>query len=245
MLIVENLSKEYVHKQKKTAVLKNISLHVKPGEIVGLIGESGSGKSTLIRHIMQLESPDQGKVLWHESLVNRKSKRAFYQQCQLIFQNSRAALNPTWTVEQILAEPLRHKTTKREASFYEMLEKIKLTKVHLKQRPSELSGGERQRVNLMRSLLVQPKLLVCDEVVSNLDRLIQKELVDLLMSLNKEKNMGILFITHDLHIVRYMCDRIYVMKDGEIIDELSKENGAFKSEHPYTKKFFGALMRDT
>lgn len=242
MLIVENLSKGYRSGRQKNDVLTAINLHVNRGEIVGLVGESGSGKSTLMRLIMQLEKPDEGMVLWDKRLVTSKSKRAFYKECQLVFQNSRASLNPVWTVKQILAEPLHHRKTPDEAFVVEWLEKVKLTKVHLKQRSSELSGGERQRVNLVRSLLAQPKLLICDEVVSDLDRLIQKEIVDLLMAINQENGMGILFITHDLRIVRYMCDRVYVMKNGQIVDEMTKENGVLTSDYPYTKKLFGALM---
>ena len=122
------------------------------------------------------------------------------------------------------------------------MEKVKLSKEHLKKLPSELSGGERQRVNLLRSILVRPKLLICDEIVSNLDRLIQKEIIDLLIDINRETGMAILFIAHDLKVVTYMCNRIYVMKNGEVVDESSKIDQQFIFSHPYSHKLFHAML---
>ncbi|WP_415579408.1 ABC transporter ATP-binding protein [Filibacter tadaridae] len=231
------MTKSY-HKGKKT--LHGIDLSVEEGEIVGLVGESGSGKSTLSRLIMQLETSESGTVSFHGMPVSRKTKKGFYEGCQLIFQNASAALNPTWTVKEILMEPLRNNRDDRNMHIRQMLGNVKLTEAHLKQRPSELSGGERQRINLLRSILVRPELLICDEIVSSLDRLIQKEIIDLLVKLNRDTGMAILFISHDLQVVEYMCNRIYVMKDGEIIDESSKNEGEFKFSHQYSRKLFSA-----
>lgn len=236
LLTVKSISKSY-RKEKK--VLHGIDMAIGEGEIVGLVGESGSGKSTLSRLIMQLEAPDTGVVSFHGAPVTRNTKKAFYKRCQLIFQNASAALNPTWTVKEILREPLRNRRGDRDAYIRQMLGNVKLTEAHLNRRPSELSGGERQRVNLLRSILIQPELLVCDEIVSSLDRLIQKEIIDLLIELNRETGMAILFISHDLQVVEYMCNRIYVMKDGEIVDESVKRDGEFKFSHLYSKKLFG------
>jgi len=235
LLTVENISKSY-RKEKK--VLHGIDMAIGEGEIVGLVGESGSGKSTLSRLIMQLEAPETGVVSFHGAQVTSKTKKAFYKRCQLIFQNASAALNPTWTVKEILREPLRNRSGDRDAYIRQMLGNVKLNEAHLNRRPFELSGGERQRVNLLRSILIQPELLVCDEIVSSLDRLIQKEIIDLLIELNRETGMAILFISHDLQVVEYMCNRIYVMKDGEIVDESVKQDGEFKFSHPYSKKLF-------
>jgi len=118
-----------------------------------------------------------------------------------------------------------------------------MTKDNFPHRCSELSGGERQRVNLLRSILVEPKLLVCDEIISSLDRLIQKEIIDLLIELNRETGMALLFIAHDLQAVAYMCDRLYVMNDGEIVDESVKVEGRFDFTHPYSVRLFGAEFR--
>ena len=243
MLALENISKSYRLGSKAKGVLRAISLTVGEGEIVGLVGESGSGKSTLTRVIMQLEAPDNGTILFNGSPVTRQSKKAFYKECQLIFQNASAALNPLWTVREILMEPLRNRKGDRDAHIRRMLGKVKLTEAHLHSRPSELSGGERQRVNLLRSILVEPKLLVCDEIISSLDRLIQKEIIDLLIELNRETGMALLFIAHDLQAVAYMCDRLYVMNDGEIVDESVKVEGRFDFTHPYSARLFGAEFR--
>lgn len=238
VLAVDNISKSYSSGSKAKGVLRAISLTVGEGEIVGLVGESGSGKSTLTRVIMQLEAPDDGTILFNGLPATRQSRKAFYKGCQLIFQNASAALNPSWTVREILMEPLRKRKGDRDAHIRRMLSKVKLTEAHLHRLPSELSGGERQRVNLLRSILVEPKLLVCDEIISSLDRLIQKEIIDLLIELNRETGMALLFIAHDLQAVMYMCDRLYVMNDGEIVDESVKVEGVFEFTHPYSKRLF-------
>jgi ABC-type dipeptide/oligopeptide/nickel transport system ATPase subunit len=242
LLTIEKVSKSYRSSGKMKSALRGIELSIGEGEIVGLVGESGSGKSTLARVIMQLESPDEGKVSFNGSPVTKSSQKTFYEACQLIFQNASAALNPSWTVREILMEPLRNMKGDRDTHIRHMLGKVKLTEAHLKRRPSELSGGERQRVNLLRSILVEPKLVVCDEIISNLDRLIQREIIDLLIKLNRETGMAILFIAHDLQAVAYMCDRVYVMKEGEIVDESVKVEGEFGFTHPYSKELFEAAI---
>lgn len=236
LLTVRDVSKSY---RKGQPVLRNIDVTVGAEEIVGLVGESGSGKSTLARLIMQLEPTESGCIVFDGLPITKRSKKEFYKQCQIIFQNASSALNPSWTVREILMEPLRSQKMDRERHIQEMLGNVGLSKQHLNQRPSELSGGERQRVNLLRSILVNPKLLICDEIVSDLDRLIQREIVDLLLELNHTTGMAILFISHDLQIVEYLCNRIYVMKNGEIIDESSKVENEFEFSSSYSKKLFG------
>ncbi|MDN4606652.1 ABC transporter ATP-binding protein [Sporosarcina highlanderae] len=231
MLNVEHLSKSYGRGKPKKAILQDINLTVDEGEIVGIVGESGSGKSTLARLIMRLESADEGTVSF-------ATADDFYASCQIVFQNATAAMNPSWTVREILKEPLRKMKGDRDAHIREMLEKVGLEEKHLARRPSELSGGERQRVNLLRSILVEPKLLVCDEIVSNLDRLIQKEIVELIQRLNREMGMAILFISHDLKVVEHLCDRVYVMQGGRIIEESVKRDGHFSFEHSYSLMLF-------
>ena len=119
-----------------------------------------------------------------------------------------------------------------------MLGKVGLEEKHLDRRPFELSGGERQRVNLLRSMLVKPKLLICDEIVSNLDRLTQKEIVELIQQVNRETGMAILFISHDLKVVQHVCDRVYVMEGGRIVEESVKRDGRFSFTHSYSLMLF-------
>ncbi|ARF16047.1 ABC transporter ATP-binding protein [Sporosarcina ureae] len=242
MLDVLNVSKSYFSGNHKQKILNEINLIVRNGEIVGVVGESGSGKSTLARVVMQLEPADSGSIVFNGQLVTRKNRKSFYQASQLIFQNASAALNPSWTVRDILLEPLRTMKGDREAHIRRMLSKVKLSETHLHRYPSELSGGEQQRVNLLRSLLMEPELLICDEITSNLDRLIQREIIDLLLELNQEMGMSILFIAHDLPAVMYACDRIYVMKDGQIVDESVKTDGAFHFSHSYAKQLFDSVL---
>lgn len=231
MLRVERLSKGYGRGRQRKTVLHDINLSVGNGELVGIVGESGSGKSTLARLIMQLESVDEGYISFTET-------DDFYATCQIVFQNASAAMNPSWTVRDILKEPLRSMKGDRDAHIREMLGKVGLEEKHLERRPSELSGGERQRVNLLRSMLVEPKLLICDEIVSNLDRLIQKEIVELIQKLNRETGMAILFISHDLKVVQHLCDRVYVMQNGRIVEESVKQDGRFSFAHPYSLMLF-------
>jgi len=238
LLQVDHVSKSY---QTRQQVLKNINLTVGKGEIVGLVGESGSGKSTLAKVIMQLETPEKGAVFFDNQLVTKQNRTHFYENCQIIFQNATAALNPVWTVKELLQEPIQSQKPVTDSYLQTMLEKVMLPTDILQALPSELSGGERQRVNLLRSILVEPQLLVCDEIVSSLDRLIQREIIDLLMSLNKERDMAILFISHDLKVVSYLCDRIYVMNAGEIVDESPKKEGSFTFTDNYAQMLFQAI----
>lgn len=231
MLKVEHLSKGYGKGRHRKTVLHDVNLSVGEGELVGIVGESGSGKSTLARLIMRLEPVDKGSITFTEP-------DDFYASCQIVFQNASAAMNPSWTVRDILKEPIRLMKGDRDAHIRLMLGKVSLEDEHLDRRPSELSGGERQRVNLLRSMLVEPKLLICDEIVSNLDRLIQKEIVELIQKLNQETGMAILFISHDLKVVQHLCDRVYVMEGGRIVEESVKQEGRFSFEHPYSLTLF-------
>ncbi|MBS4176747.1 ABC transporter ATP-binding protein [Lederbergia citrea] len=257
LLKVDNVHKSYRHtsswltsNHQSQHVLKNITFEIADKEIVGLVGESGSGKSTLARILMQLERADSGCLFFMKKeieLTKKLADKKFYQNCQIVFQNHLSALNPSWKVLNILLEPLLNLNLFEKKAHLDqisyMLNKFHLNNDLLERYPHQLSGGERQRVNLLRSILLQPKLLICDEVVSNLDVIVQKDIIDLLKKINQEMNMAILFISHDLHAVQYFCDRLLVMKNGEIIDQQARnDDNSFSFSHPYSQKLFSSIM---
>ena len=213
------------HQYTDLKVLKEVSLALKSGETVALLGRSGCGKSTLARLLVGLESPTQGSVCWRgEPLcrLNRAKQKAFRRDIQMVFQDAISAVNPRKTVREILREPMRHllSLTKAEqlARASAMLKAVDLDDSVLDKRPPQLSGGQLQRVCLARALAVEPKLLILDEAVSNLDLVIQAGVIRLLKNLQKQFGTACLFITHDLRLVERFCQRVMVMDEGQIVE---------------------------
>ncbi|WP_153732063.1 ABC transporter ATP-binding protein [Sporosarcina obsidiansis] len=215
-LEIRNVTKVYSVRKKEKVVLDNCDMFVPYGQITGLIGRSGSGKSTLSRLVMRLEEPTNGTIYLGQTPISQIDKKHYYKQVQIVFQNATAALNPSWTIRKVLEEVLIVKKEKWGSHHNEMLRKMNLSPSILNVYPSQLSGGEKQRVNVLRALLMKPSLLVCDEIVSNLDRLNQKELISLLVEIQKDTDMTILFISHDLDIVRSICSTIFELEDGKL-----------------------------
>ena len=230
LLTVSDLSHQYAHsnlsgKHQHQAVLKEVSLHLKKGETVALLGRSGCGKSTLARLLVGLESPTQGEVCWQGkplSQLNRAAQKAFRRDIQMVFQDSISAVNPRKTVREILREPMRHllslNKSEQMARASEMLNAVDLDDSVLDKRPPQLSGGQLQRVCLARALTVEPKLLILDEAVSNLDLVLQAGVIRLLKKLQQQFGTACLFITHDLRLVERFCHRVMVMEDGKIVE---------------------------
>ncbi|MDG1645877.1 nickel import ATP-binding protein NikE [Klebsiella huaxiensis] len=221
LLSVSTLS----HRYANLPVLKEVSLALKNGETVALLGRSGCGKSTLARLLVGLESPTEGSVSWRgEPLahLNRSKQKAFRRDIQMVFQDSISAVNPRKTVREILREPMRHllSLTKPEqlARASEMLNAVDLDDSVLDKRPPQLSGGQLQRVCLARALVVEPKLLILDEAVSNLDLVLQASVIRLLKKLQQQFGTACLFITHDLRLVERFCQRVMVMDEGQIVE---------------------------
>ncbi|ALR76446.1 nickel import ATP-binding protein NikE [[Enterobacter] lignolyticus] len=206
-------------------VLEDVSFSLNGGETVALLGRSGCGKSTLARLIVGLESPTRGRILWRDeplSALNRRQQKAFRREIQMVFQDSISAVNPRKTVREILREPMRHllSLTRAEqlARASEMLRAVELDGDILDQRPPQLSGGQLQRVCLARALAVEPKLLILDEAVSNLDLVLQAGVIRLLKRLQQQFGTACLFITHDLRLVERFCHRVLVMDAGKIVE---------------------------
>ncbi|OCQ99385.1 ABC transporter ATP-binding protein [Nostoc sp. MBR 210] len=226
-----------------------INLELFPGEILGLVGESGCGKSTLSRTILQLIRPTAGKVEFlgqDLTKLSRQEIRASRRQMQMVFQDPHACLNPAMTVGQSIGDPLLIHNLADAAKAKEevlwMLQKVGLTppEVYYQRFPSDLSGGQQQRVAIARALITRPKLLICDEPVSMLDASVQSQVLDLMLQLKAEFELTYLFITHDLWLARFLCDRIAVMNGGKIV-ELGPTKQIFANpQHPYTQTLLAA-----
>ncbi|MHA6261011.1 ABC transporter ATP-binding protein [Sporosarcina sp. CAU 1771] len=214
---VRNVVKTFDEKSGKNIVLEGIDMKLEEGEITGLIGRSGSGKSTLSRLLLKLEEPTSGTIYLDEKPIQEIPNNAYYKKIHIVFQNATAALNPSWRVQTVLEEVLTSKKEKWGLEQLEMLKSMNLSPSILAKYPSQLSGGEKQRVNLLRALLMNPTVLICDEIVSNLDRINQKELIQLLVNYQKRSKMTILFISHDLDIVKAICSSIYELEKGKLI----------------------------
>jgi peptide/nickel transport system ATP-binding protein len=227
----------------------DISLELYPGETLGLVGESGCGKSTLSRTILQLIRPTSGNVefLGRElTKLNGQALRQQRRQMQMVFQDPHACLNPMMTVGESIADPLliHQLATSEEAEIQvkQMLKRVGLTPTDefYHRYPSELSGGQQQRVAIARALITRPQLLICDEPVSMLDASVQTQVLELMRELKEEFNLTYLFITHDLWVARFFCDRIAVMNSGKIVELGSTEEIFGKPQHPYTQTLLQA-----
>lgn len=227
--------------------LNNINLDINKGEILGLVGESGCGKSTLGKSILKLIEP-KGKVFYEGKNIldfNSKQLKTFRKKAQMIFQNPYASLDPRMTIFSILREPLvvhgirnKQEIKKRISEIFNL---VGMNEEDLKRYPHEFSGGQRQRIAIARALILKPDFLVADEPVSALDVSIQAQIITLLKDLKEKLNLTILFISHDLGVVKYLSDRIAVMYLGDII-ELSDTNSLFtNTKHPYTKALISAV----
>ena len=227
----------------------DISFDLYPGEILGLVGESGCGKSTLSRTILQLLKPTAGQVEFlgqDLTTLSTSQMRSQRRQLQMVFQDPHACLNPLMTVGESIADPLliHQLATAAEAKqqVTAMLEKVGLTPAaeYYRRYPKELSGGQQQRVAIARALITKPKLVICDEPVSMLDATVQTQVLELMLALKKEFDLTYLFITHDLWVARFFCDRIAVMNSGQIVEIDTTEKIFTQAQHPYTQKLLSA-----
>jgi peptide/nickel transport system ATP-binding protein len=226
-----------------------VSLDLYPGETLGLVGESGCGKSTLSRTILQLVRPTSGKIQFlgrDLTALSRQEMRLQRRDIQMVFQDPHACLNPLMTVGQSVIDPLLiHRLanpTAAKAEAQQMLERVGLTPAsdYYERYPSDLSGGQQQRVAIARALITRPKLLLCDEPVSMLDASIQTQVLELMRSLKQDFNLTYLFITHDLWVARFFCDRIAVMNAGRIVEIGSTREIFTNPQHPYTQTLLQA-----
>ncbi len=238
------------HRRGKSSVLHAVdhaSLDVGPGEIVGLVGESGSGKSTIARAIVGLQALTSGTIRFNGQQLGQKRSAVDRRQIQMVFQNPYGSLDPRMSIKGTLAEMIRRHTRLRgreiDARCRELMDMVRLPGSILGQRPSGMSGGQRQRVAIARALSVDPSLLVADEPVAALDVSVQASIVNLLFDLRDEMNLSILFISHDLSIIRTLCDRVNVIYHGEIVEEQECARLFDAPESDYTKTLLEAIPR--
>jgi peptide/nickel transport system ATP-binding protein len=224
-----------------------VSFHVQRGEILGIVGESGCGKSTTARLILRLIEPDDGEVHFEGQDTLTASSldlKAFRRQVQMVFQDPYSSLNPRMNIEDAVAfNALVHGYSRSEAraKAWDVLHKVGLRAEQFGRRyPHELSGGQRQRVNIARALVLDPKLVVLDEPVSSLDKSVQAQVLNLLQNLKSDLGLTYVFISHDLHVIEYLSDRVLVMYLGQIVELGSAEEVSAEPLHPYTQALFAS-----
>jgi peptide/nickel transport system ATP-binding protein len=256
LIAVENLTKRFAARrlfgrEQPVSAVDAVSFTLAANEFVGLVGESGSGKSTLARLIVGLEQPSAGRItIAGEDVTDDApaARRARIDTVQLVFQDPRSALNPRRTVASIVTQPLEARGHESAAARREraqvLLADIGLPPEAAVRYPAQLSGGQRQRVNIARALCIAPKVLIADEIVSGLDVSVQAQLINLLVRLRDEHGFSMLFISHDLAVVRHLCARVLVMLRGKIVEEGATEQVFAAPRHPYTRALIAAVPPD-
>jgi len=249
LIEVKNLKKYFRVGRKQTLkAVDDVSFNINKGETLGLVGESGCGKTTCGRTVLGLYEATGGEVLFEGIDIHKLSaekKRAFTRKAQIIFQDPYASLNPRMTVGDIIGEGINvHKlyTGKEKMDrIYKLLELVGLNKEHASRFPHEFSGGQRQRIGIARALSIEPQFIVCDEPISALDVSIQAQIVNLLISLQKDLGLTYLFIAHDLSMVKHISDRVGVMYLGKMVELAATDEVYNKPLHPYTEALLSAI----
>ena len=227
-----------------------VTLSVRKGETLGLVGESGCGKSTLGRSLIRLYEPTSGEIEFRGENFLAQSGQNLRQQrknIQMIFQDPYSSLDPRMTVGQILQQPFEVHglltAVERTEKVKELLEQVGLKAAHINRYPHEFSGGQRQRICIARAIALEPELIICDEPVSALDVSIQAQILNLLKDLQKKFNLTYIFISHDLSVIEYFCDRVAVMYLGKIVEISSRDQIFSQPQHPYTQALMAAIPR--
>jgi peptide/nickel transport system ATP-binding protein len=247
MLVVRGLKKYFGHGNRPVRAVDDVSFEITKGEVLGLVGESGSGKSTIGRSVLKLLDPTAGEVSFEGvdlAPLSVRAMRPYRRHLQIIFQDPYASLNPRRRVGDTLGEALSthglHPGLARAERIAELLRLVGLAPEHARRFPHEFSGGQRQRIGIARALAVEPRFIVADEPVSALDVSIQAQVINLLSDLREKFGLTMLFISHDLDVVEYLCDRIVVLYLGKVM-EVAPARALYRTpQHPYTQALLEA-----
>jgi ABC-type oligopeptide transport system ATPase subunit len=253
MLEVINLCKSFESgfwRNKKVDAVNDVSFQIQDGEIFGLIGGSGCGKTTTSRMIMGFLKPDSGSIRYNGCELTTLKKKEWLkmrQEIQIAFQNPQMTFNPRSTIYNCCAEPIRlfHLAKTREeerAMVYGMLEIVGVSRDQINKYPHEISGGQAQRISIIRSLSLNPKLLICDEPTSMLDVSVQAQVIALIKEKQREKGISILYVSHDLDVIRSVCQRVAVMNEGKLIETGSVDEIFNSPKNPYTCKLLSSVI---
>nr|WP_106781055.1 ABC transporter ATP-binding protein [Lysinibacillus timonensis] len=250
MIEISQIEKIYKTGNQNMHAVKPTNLVIEEGEILGIVGESGSGKSTLGKMIIGLESPTKGTISYNgtQLWVKNKYKRIRAGEIQTVFQDPQSSLDPRMRVKDIILEPLlafprlqRNQMGNIERLLH-LMKRVGLKEEHLNRYPHEFSGGQRQRIAIARALITDPKCIVLDEPTSALDVSVQAQVLNLLKELQKERNLTYLFISHNMSVIRYMCQRVAVMYKGELVEVGSTVDIFETPKHSYTQKLLSSVL---
>ncbi|MFD2616394.1 ATP-binding cassette domain-containing protein [Terrilactibacillus laevilacticus] len=248
---INHINKIYGNRKDVIEAVKDISLPVYEGETLGLVGESGSGKSTLGKLLIGLEAPTSGEITYRDKVLWKKKRfmRPRPGEIQTVFQDPQSSLDPRLRVKQIIFEPLSAlplKERKEKGSIerlHALVKRVGLKVEHLDRYPHEFSGGQRQRIAIARALITGPSFIVLDEPTSALDVSVQAQVLNLLKELKQENQLTFLFISHNMSVIRYMCDRIAVMYKGGLVEIDETKNVLNHPKHDYTKMLLSSMLK--
>lgn len=250
LLTVDSLIKRFGHGPREHTAVDRVSFELREGEVLGLVGESGSGKSTTVRCLVGLERPEAGSIVYDGMDMRRPTfaqRKRFRDEVQMVFQDPYSSLDPRMPIRRILEEPLLVRGGLTAAQCRDRivatLETVGLDPAQLDRYPRSFSGGQRQRIAIARALVVRPRVLICDEPVSALDVSVQAQVLNLLKDMQEQLSLTVLFIAHDLAVVRYLCDRLVVLQNGVAVETGTRDEVYGNPRHPYTRSLLEAVPR--